>query len=126
MRLLVCGSRHFDDWNLIHQHIYNIFSRCEDRTPEGDVDFTIIEGGAKGADFLARVFAKFVGLPFIEFPADWEKHGKAAGPIRNKQMLDEGRPDLVLAFRAPNSRGTQNMIDQAKAAGVKTIVVDIT
>lgn len=124
MRVLVCGSRHFDDWALIHQHIYEVYSRCEDRTPDGKIDFTIIEGGAKGADFLARVFAKFVNLPWVEFPADWKTHGKAAGPIRNKQMLDEGKPDLVIAFMFKDSRGTKNMVEQAQKAGVEVKVIN--
>jgi hypothetical protein len=58
------------------------------------------------------------------YPADWDKYGKAAGPIRNKQMLDEGNPEKVIAFRFKNSRGTQNMINQAEKAGIKTIVID--
>ena len=56
-----------------------------------------------------------------DFLPDWEKHGRAAGPIRNKLMLDEGRPDLVVAF--PGGRGTANMVKQASAASVEVIEV---
>lgn len=88
-------------------------------------NLVIIEGGANGADFLGKVWAKWMLVPVEEFPADWNKHGKAAGPIRNKQMLDEGKPDLVIAFLAKDSRGTKNMIDQATKAGIPVKVVNI-
>ena len=86
----------------------------------------IIEGGAKGADTLAWKWARhFLGKGSeysVQFRARWDMHGKAAGPIRNKQMLDEGKPDLVISF--PGGRGTANMIKQAKAAGVEVMEVN--
>src|SRR6186713_1671523 len=111
MRILVCGSRHFDDLKVLHRELLDVVKNNE-------APFVFIEGGAKGADFLARCWAKFEGYEFEEYPANWKEHGKKAGPIRNKQMLDEGKPDLVIAFLAPNSRGTKNMIEQAEKAGV--------
>jgi hypothetical protein len=56
------------------------------------------------------------------FSANWEKHGLAAGPIRNRQMLTEGKPDLVIAFHEniEKSKGTKNMLELAKQAGVAT------
>ena len=60
----------------------------------------IIQGGARGADAAAAEFAAQSGCYGEEFAAEWEKHGRAAGPIRNQRMLDDGRPDLVVAFRA--------------------------
>jgi UDP-N-acetylmuramoylalanine-D-glutamate ligase len=60
-------------------------------------------------------------IPVETYEADWDTHGKAAGPIRNKRMLDEGKPDLVVAF--PGGRGTANMISQARKAGVEVIEV---
>ena len=58
----------------------------------------VIQGEARGADSLARDVAQNLGIEVLPFPANWEKYGRAAGPIRNKQMLDEGDPDGVLAF----------------------------
>lgn len=124
MKVLVCGSRHFDCWHTLCQHLDSLYSQNTD-IKDGKVDFTIIEGGAKGADFLARVWAKFRMLPFREYPADWATHGKRAGLIRNAHMLATEKPDCVLAFLAPNSRGTKDMIAQAERAGVRTVVVDI-
>jgi UDP-N-acetylmuramoylalanine-D-glutamate ligase len=56
------------------------------------------------------------------YPADWKLHGKSAGHIRNQQMLDESKPDIVIAF--PGGRGTANMIKRAKKAGVEVFQVD--
>lgn len=125
MRVLVCGHREFDDWQLMNQILTEVYVSCVDKTPEGKVDFTIIEGEAKGADFLARVWAKFRYLPYEAYPADWKTYGKAAGPIRNKAMLTEGKPDLVIAFLAKDSIGTKNMINQATNYGVEVKVVEI-
>jgi hypothetical protein len=69
---------------------------------------------------MAGEFAKWKGIAVKEYPADWQKHGKAAGPIRNRQMLEDGKPDLVIAFSG--GRGTANMISQARAAGVKVLI----
>lgn len=121
MRVLVCGGREFDDWDLMSRYLTSLYLECEDRTSDNKVDFTIIEGGARGADFLARVWAKFRYLPFEEFPADWKQFGKSAGFLRNQQMLIEGKPDVVLAFEGGN--GTASMVRLAKDAGVKVIEV---
>jgi ABC-type Fe3+-hydroxamate transport system substrate-binding protein len=80
----------------------------------GDV---VIHGAARGVDEQAMIAAQTLpGVKHLPFAADWHKHGRAAGPIRNKRMLDEGKPDLVVAF--PGGRGTANMVKQAQAAGI--------
>lgn len=114
MRVLVCGGRDYDDWDTLNKklntyHFYYGFG-C------------LIHGDANGADTLAGIWAQNHEIPLEVYPADWKTHGKAAGPIRNKQMLEEGKPDLVLAF--PGGRGTKNMVDQANKAGVKVICVE--
>ena len=113
MRVLVCGGRDFDDALTLGSWLGGIHNN------NGPITL-LIEGGARGADYMARRFAEWQGIPVKTFPADWERHGKAAGPIRNKQMLDEGKPDLVVAF--PGGRGTANMIEQATAAGVRVLL----
>ncbi len=122
MKILVCGSRHFDDWQLF-------INTMNDLSEEFDFDnkqpITIIEGGAKGADFCGRLYAKYCGWELEEYPADWKTHGKRAGPIRNARMLAEATPDLVVAFLAKDSRGTADMLRQAEQAKVLTRVVDI-
>ncbi len=113
MKVLVCGDRTFEDknlmWNVLDKHSIT----------------EIIEGEAKGADTLARLYGEENNIPVKKFPADWDKFSNAAGPIRNKQMLDEGKPELVIAFLAENSKGTENMIAQAWKAGVTVEVINI-
>lgn len=112
MKVLVCGSRHFNDYSLL------------ERTLDEYPITTVIEGEARGADKLSAVYAESRDIPVERYPADWGKYGTRAGPIRNSQMLKEGKPEFVVAFRGPNSRGTQNMIDQSLRAGVEVRVID--
>jgi len=113
MKVLVCGSRHFND-----------YSKLKETLDQYDIS-TIIEGEARGTDTLARRYGEEQGIHVSPFPALWDKHGKAAGPIRNAQMLREGQPELVIAFRGENSRGTRNMIDQSRKAEVEVVVIDV-
>lgn len=115
MKVLVCGSRHFSDTNLL----YDVLDKQHKEIP---ID-CVVEGDARGADRIAGFWAKKNKIDLKIYPADWDKYGKAAGPIRNKQMLGEG-PDLVIAFRGPNSRGTQNMIDQATRENIPVHIID--
>ena len=114
MRVLVCGGRDFKDRALLYATL--------DRLNAEHPITTLINGQAPGADSMADKWAELKGIWRYPFPADWDRHGRAAGPIRNAQMLKEGRPDLVVAF-AGNS-GTQDMIDKARAAGVKLLIVE--
>lgn len=126
MRILVCGGRDFDNWYLLdecltqlYQTTENYLSILEDAPP-----MVIIEGGAIGADFLSRVWAQTWPnnqVIYEEYPANWKLHGKAAGPIRNQQMLDEGKPDIVVAF--PGGNGTADMVRRAKKAGIGVLEV---
>jgi hypothetical protein len=79
---------------------------------------TIIEGGATGADTIAKSIAEFYGFKVNEYRANWNKYGRAAGPIRNQEMLDKEEPGIVVAFmkysNAESSRGTKDMIKRAK------------
>lgn len=81
-----------------------------------------VMGDATGADYLAAGWCKENGVAFKVYPADWQTHGNAAGPIRNQQMLDEEKPTAVIGF--PGSRGTRNMCSLAEKAGIRVIKVD--
>jgi len=72
----------------------------------------IIQGEADGADAWAKKWAEINSIKTLDFPADWDTHKKSAGFIRNKQMLDEGNPELVIAFKGGN--GTAMMVDIAR------------
>jgi YspA, cpYpsA-related SLOG family len=107
----VCGGRDFKDKNWIRRQLQYL-----DETKGIDL---IIHGCASGADSISGEWAKSHAIPVREFPADWDKYGKAAGPIRNKQMLTESEPDAVLAF--PGGKGTANMIKQATEFGIDVL-----
>lgn len=112
MRVLVCGSRTWDRHGPIYYAIGTL--------PRESV---VIHGAAPGADRIAAQWAHYFNHHVEAYPADWKRHGKAAGPIRNQRMLDEGKPDKVLAFWDGTSRGTKDMIDRARQAGVPVEVV---
>ena len=99
-RVLVCGGRDYNDLQKIFDVLYYLDGPQHGRGPIT----CVIHGAAIGADSLAALWAKKVGKQGLPYPADWEKHGKSAGPIRNAKMLREGKPDLVVAF--PGGKGT--------------------
>ncbi len=111
MRVLVCGGRDFHDWGLLSATLSDIIP--EERRHRA----VIISGHARGADLLGERWAKEHGVALNVFPADWNRLGRKAGPIRNRQMLVEGRPQLVVAFAG--KEGTADMIKQATTAGVR-------
>lgn len=111
--VLVCGSRKFNDRVALNMvldaaHTYNPIKM-------------MITGGATGADTLADDWARHNAVPRRVFKANWKKYGNPAGPIRNGQMLVEGKPDVVIAF--PGGDGTADMIRQAEAAGVPVVKI---
>jgi predicted Rossmann-fold nucleotide-binding protein len=113
MRVLVCGGRDYSDQK-------RVFAVLDKLHAEAGIDL-IIEGGARGADHLASDWSFQRGVRKERYDADWETHGTFAGPMRNKRMIDEGRPDLVIAF--PGGRGTADMVRKARRAGVEVVEI---
>jgi hypothetical protein len=85
----------------------------------------VIEGGAAGADTIAGERADYYGIPHCTFKANWGYYGKAAGPIRNRWMLEFGMPERVVAFHSniEESKGTANMVKCARRAGIQVEVI---
>ena len=110
MRVLVCGGRDFNDQALLEKILADYFYGPED---------VLICGMAKGADMMAFNYVNRSDSHIEKYPADWNKHGRSAGPIRNQQMLTEGKPDVVVAF--PGGRGTEHMKSIARKAGIQVI-----
>ncbi len=108
-RVLICGSRDFIWAKEIRELVYSL--------PD---DAVVIHGDATGADTIANRYAVERGLTVLKFPAKWEELGRRAGPIRNQQMLDEGKPTEVHAFYTDKatSRGTADMVRRSRKAGL--------
>lgn len=110
-RILVCGGRAYNDQERVNRVLDAAARAMAGR------HITIIHGDSTGADRCADIWATFRENTTIKaYPADWATHGKKAGPIRNKQMLDEGKPDAVIAF--PGGTGTRHMVILAKRYGI--------
>lgn len=113
LRVLVCGGRDYSDYATLSAYL--------DRYAERHVVAEVIHGEARGADSMAARWAMEREIPTRSFPADWARHGKKAGPIRNRQMLDEGQPHVVIAF--PGGRGTEDMKFQAANRDIPIVEV---
>lgn len=113
VRVLICGGRSYQDEAPIRAALAAL-----------PADARIIHGGCrKGADSIADAAARQLALSVTVFPANWGKYGRAAGPIRNRQMLDEGQPDKVIAFWDGVSHGTGDMVRRAMSAGVPVEII---
>jgi len=110
-KVVVTGGRDFTDnegflWNMLFD-IYREYSNME-----------IAQGGASGADEISRMFSeKVLKKPSKTYYANWKDFGRSAGPIRNKEMLNDFQPDLVL--ECPGGKGTRNCVETAKKLGFK-------
>jgi hypothetical protein len=111
MRVLVCGGRDYPDSGRD-----SLFASL-DRLLVGAT--WLIHGDARGVDRLAGQWAHQRGIPVTPFPANWNAYGKRAGWLRNQEMLDIGKPDLVIAF--PGGGGTADMVRRARKAGVRVV-----
>ena len=107
MKVLVCGGRDFvDGWSL--------FDKLTELNPS-----IVVHGGALGADNLGGGWAENRGIPVRVYKANWSKHGKSAGFIRNVEMLESENPDLILA--CPGGKGTEHMVREAERRGYRVI-----
>ena len=111
MRIAIVGSRNYPRLDLVVEFVVLL--------PEGTV---VGSGDACGVDQMAVSAAKACGLKTVEHLADWALHGRAAGMIRNRVMLDD--VDEVVAFWNRKSRGTLNMIEITKRAGKRVTVIE--
>lgn len=115
-RVIIAGCREFNDYEFLRQKCDNILSKVRQTH-----SVVIVSGTARGADQLGERYAAERGYQVRRFPADWDRHGKAAGPIRNALMADSA--DALIAFWDGMSRGTKNMIDTAKNRGLSVRII---
>lgn len=114
MKTIIAGSRAIDDWAMLYVAVNWA------RVAEGIEVTEVVSGNARGVDLLGELYAEKYNLPLHKFPADWETYGKSAGMIRNKQMLKNA--EALIAVWDGKSKGTENMIDIARKAGLKVYV----
>lgn len=113
-RVLVCGGRRYYDRD-------RLFSVLDYYQSQQAFD-VVIHGNATGADLLAGQWATARGVPVQAYPAEWDLYGRAAGHIRNAQMIAEGKPTIVVAF--PGGPGTTNMKRQAREVRIPVLEID--
>lgn len=113
MKLIVAGSRDFNDWDRLNLTLRKIHERIQINE--------IVSGGARGADKLGERFASENGIPVISFIPDWDRYGKSAGFRRNVQMSEYG--DALVAFWDGKSPGTRSMIELANEKRLKVLVI---
>ena len=114
-RVVVAGSREFDDYNLLSSEL--------DKFLAGKKNVTIVSGTARGADRMGEQYAAEHGYKIDQFPAEWSKYHQGAGPIRNLEMVKTA--DAVVAFWDNQSTGTKNIIDCAKQENIPYKVISV-
>jgi len=118
MRIIIAGSRNYDDYETLERI-------CNEVIEKLDIDKSKIVincGKATGADTLGEQFAREYGLAIHYYKADWKLYGHCAGPIRNKEMAENG--DVLIAFPLGDSKGTLNMVKEAMKLKLKVYVYE--
>lgn len=116
-RIVICGGRHFNDYEQLKTTITNFLKQRKIEIENVE----IVSGHCQGADILGEQYAKEYGLNLTIFPADWQRYKRKAGPIRNKQMIEyimQTENKAVIAFVSENSKGTKQTVLLAKRAGI--------
>lgn len=105
MKVIIAGSRHFHDYQLVEDTINRLGLEIDE----------VVYGGAPGTDYLGLLWARKHKVKVKTFLAEWSVYGGAAGPLRNKKMAEYG--DYLLAFWDGKSPGTRSMINEMKKKG---------
>lgn len=126
IRIIIAGSRTFDDYEALCEHVnkfilLNRYAATNGAYKTNEVE--IVSGGARGADKLGERYAKEHCLSLKVFPADWDKYGKSAGYIRNTEMAKYA--NCLIAFWNGKSKGTAHMINLAPKYDLATCIVKV-
>lgn len=111
MKTIVAGTRNFFDVDLIHNTLKK-FNITE-----------LVCGMCRGVDKIAYDYCKSKNIAIDMYPAKWEEYGKAAGPIRNKEMSDVA--DCLIAFWDGKSKGTLNMINRMRKLNKPVHIIEV-
>lgn len=120
IRIIVAGSRNFQDEGLLFNTLDKIISEIDDN------DIEIVHGNCRGADLIGEKYALANNLKVIAFPAYWNKFGNKAGYLRNLDMAKYASEvnGILVAFPIGESKGTRMMIKLAKQYGLKTYIIE--
>lgn len=114
MRILVCGGRDYND----QKKVWTVLNKMHNDDPIS----CIITGDASGADSHARNWAYIANIDCEVYKAEWHNYGHSAGPVRNREMLLKGKPNMVIAF--PGGKGTRDMMRVAASRGVPVLAYE--
>lgn len=114
-KVVIFGGRDYCDKETFFKEVDNIFDEWELTSDWVE----IVEGGAKGADYLAKLYAEERGISHKQFKANWDKYGKSAGPLRNKKMAEYCKGQYGIAFWDGKSKGTENMLNNCENFDIK-------
>lgn len=119
-KVIIAGSRYYDDYTTLKMECDKILSR---KFADSECEVIIVSGGARGADALGERYASERGLKTEVHPADWNRYGDSAGPIRNAEMAEVA--DALIAFPKSGAanRGTMNMVNTAREKGLQVRVI---
>jgi len=115
VRVMVTGSRHWTDASVIKETLVSIQGERPARA------MTLVHGAAPGADTIAAHLADHLGWTVESFPAEWDRYGRRAGPVRNQLMVDHGA-DTCAVFPLPESRGTWDCVRRVKKAKIPLVI----
>lgn len=116
MRVVIAGPRNlYPKWHVIAEAVVKSGFEIE----------LVIQGGAPGVDAAAKGYARQMRLPYVTVGAEWGKHGKAAGPIRNRKMAEMADALIVVKREAVDTRGTTSMLTEAEVAGIPIYIHEI-
>lgn len=119
-RALITGSRAWSDEKVVREKLEFAAIIAQANCKDG---LTVIHGGCSGADAIADRIARESGFEIEVYPADWKRRGRAAGPIRNSQMVQSG-VDLCLAFPKGASHGTRGCMSLVESANIAMLVTE--
>lgn len=114
MKVIIAGGRDVFDFDAVSEAVKKSHYAISE----------VVSGGAQGADHLGEIYAAENNIPVKVFPANWDKHGRSAGPIRNGEMAEYA--DALIAIWDGKSRGTKNMIEQATEKGLQVYVYPVS
>ena len=124
--ILVCGGRDYADSDKVYYTLDSVVDKLGLWHPDYpnncvSQDLLIVSGGARGVDTFARYWAEGRGARINEYFPNWSKYGLRAGPLRNAEMLQNEKVDLVVAF--PGGAGTRDMISRAQKARIEVRII---